>query len=69
MMLPDSACQKLESIVLPGVVSPCFQAIAAGMIESKETVGTTKVKVERILSDDLMSVVDFWNDVSDFDMS
>ena len=48
MMLPETACQKFESKVLPGARSPCFQAIAAGMIERKETVGTTNVNVERM---------------------
>jgi hypothetical protein len=52
-MLPDIASQKFESMVLPGVGSPCFQAIAAGMIESRETVGTMNVKVERMHSPDL----------------
>lgn len=47
--LLQTACQKFESCVVPGTESPCFQAMAAGMTESKDTVGTINVNVDRVL--------------------
>lgn len=47
-MLLETVCQKLESMVLPGTESAYFHAMAAGIVESRDAIGTTNVDVDRI---------------------
>jgi hypothetical protein len=59
-ILPETACQKFESLVLPGTESPCFHAMAAGTAEMSNTMGTMKVNVDRMVSEFGVIVNGFW---------
>jgi hypothetical protein len=51
-VLLETACQKLESLVVPVTESPRLQAREAGMIEESMMVGTMKASADRVFPPD-----------------